>query len=126
MKLHVISVQCEYGKTAYKVDVISFFKILNLLGCSVYNDSDTNFEIELNEYRRAMQAMKNIAHYGKDLPLSILKDDDFFLTQDDVLAVIDIVKTKFKPLTLNDVFHCMERYWEEKDKNSDWIQFCVF
>ncbi len=143
-RVHVVKKQREYGKSeAFKYGFGEFKDLLSSLGCEVYDLDDyssSDFEIPCEEYERAMTILKRIidAHKkDKDMDLNDIDFSDLASPEDtpdwdkfdpdkyDFNDVIDDIE-RLNGYSMEETLKIMQTFWEERDKNSSYIQFYYF
>jgi hypothetical protein len=141
-RVHVVKKQIEYGKSGYfNLAVEEFKDLLSSLGCKcAQNEYSSDFEMPCDEYERAMTILTRIIEAKKkdknmdlngidfsdlaspeDIPDWVKFDPDSY----DFNDVIDIAKN-LQDYSMEEILESMKIFWEERDKNSSWIQFCSF
>lgn len=142
-RVHVVKKQREYGKSeAFNWAFEEFKDLLSSLGCNVCEQDDysSDFEMSCEEYERAMTILTRIIEAKKKDENMDLNDIDFsdLVSPEDVSDwdkfdpdkcdfndVIDNAKN-LQGYTMEEILDVMQTFWEERDKNSSWIQFCSF
>ena len=142
-RVHVVKKQREYGSTdAFNWAFEEFKYLLTSLGCNVCEQDDysSDFEMTCDEYERAMTILKRIidAHKNdKDMDLNDIdfsdlassedtSDWDYFNPDDyDFNHVIECAE-KLEGYSIDEILEIMKIFWEERDKNSSYIQFYYF
>lgn len=122
-KLHVVKKQREYGVQGYfNWEYGKFMDILSGLGCYVAQEDENYdfFEIPLKDYENAMSILKQ---WKDNKEISIEEMEPYYGEQ--VYFDLDSVKTKMDAikLDLDPLLKIMEDFYEERDKDSNWIQF---
>lgn len=138
-RVHVVKKQREYGNSgAFNYAYEEFKTLLSDLGCNVCEQDEysSDFEMEVDDYSRAMKILQRI----KDNPDMDPNNIDFsdFKSSDDtpewsafdpddydfnyVLSDIE----KLEGYSIDDILDIMQTFYDERDKNSKWIQFCSF
>lgn len=138
-RVHVVKKQREYGNScAFNWADEEFKTLLRDLGCNVCEQDEysSDFEMEVDDYSRAMKILQRI----KDNPDMDPNNIDFsdFKSSDDtpewsafdpddydfnyVLSDIE----KLEGYSIDDILDIMQTFYDERDKNSKWIQFCSF
>ncbi len=131
-RVHVVKKQREYGNTqAFNWRYSEFYSMLSSLGCNVCLPNDieeSNFaEMQVTEYRAALDILECLRDGKKfndaDLiELNIESAEDFNADiKDDVMQYIEKIGYELK-----DLCEVMEQFYEQRDQNSDWIQFEAF
>lgn len=142
-RVHVVKKQREFGNSeAFNWAFEEFKGLLSSLGCNVCEEDEysSDFEMTCDDYERAMtiftriiEAQKN----DKDMDLNDIDFSDLTSPEDtpdwekfdpdnyDFNDVIDYAK-KLNGYSMEEILKIMQTFWEERDKNSSWIQFCSF
>ena len=142
-RVHVVKKQREYGSTeAFSWKFEEFKGLLSSLGCNVCEQDEysSDFEMSCEDYERAMTIFARIieAHKkDKDMDLNDIDFSDLASPEDtpewcsfdpyyyDFNDVIDNAKD-IEGYSMNEILKIMQTFWEERDKNSSWIQFSSF
>ena len=142
-RVHVIKKQREYGASeAFNWAFEEFKDLLTSLGCNVCEEEEcsSDFEMSCDEYERAMTILSRIIEAkkkDKDMDLNDIDFSDLTSPEDtpdwesfnpneyDFNEVIDNVKS-LNGYSMEEILKIMQAFWEERDKNSSWIQFCSF
>ena len=142
-RVHVVKKQREYGKSAaFNWAFEEFENLLSSLGCNVCEPDEysSDFEISCEEYDRAMTILARIIEAqkkDKDMDLNDIDFSDLASPEDtpdwdkfdpdkyDFNDVIDNIE-KLNGYSIEEILKIMQTFWEERDKNSSWIQFCSF
>lgn len=130
-RVHVVKKQREYGNSeAFNWKYSEFYSMLSNLGCNVYSPDDmgeSNFaEMQVSEYRAALNILESLRD-GKeiddaDLTALNMSAEDFNADiKDNVMQYIESLGYELKDLCV-----VMEQFYEQRDQNSDWIQFEAF
>lgn len=131
-RVHVVKKQREYGNSeAFNWKYSEFYSMLECLGCNVCSSSEfeeSNFaEMQVTEYRAALNILERLRD-GKEIndadliALNIESAEDFNADiKDDVMQCIESLGYELKDLCV-----VMEQFYEQRDQNSDWIQFEAF
>ena len=142
-RVHVVKKQREYGGTeAFNWAFEEFKDLLRDLGCNVCEQDEysPDFEMSCEEYERGIEILKRIKDaldQDENFDLNCLNFSD--LTSDDDEPdwcsfdpdnydwndVKDDLK-KLNDYSIGEILKIMQDFWEERDKNSSWIQFCSF
>ena len=142
-RVHVVKKQREYGKSeAFNWAFEEVQNLLSSLGCNVCEPDEysSDFEISCEEYDRAMIILARIIEAqkkDKDMDLNDIDFSDLASPEDtpdwdkfdpdkyDFNDVIDDIE-KLNGYSIEEILKIMQTFWEERDKNSSWIQFCSF
>ena len=142
-RVHVVKKQREYGKSeAFNWAFDEFNDLLSSLGCNVctLDGYSPDIEIFCDEYERAMTILTRIIEAkkkDKNMDLNDIDFSDLASPEDtpdwekfdpdsyDFNDVIDKAK-KLQDYSMEKILEIMQTFWEERDKNSSWIQFCSF
>lgn len=142
-RVHVVKKQREYGNSeAFYWAFKEFKDLLSSLGCNVCEDGfySSVFETPCEEYERAMTILTRIIEAqkkDKDMDLNNIDFSDLASPEDtpglysfdpnnyDFNHVIECVE-KLEGYSMDEILEIMQTFWEERDKNSSWIQFCSF
>ena len=142
-RVHVVKKQREYGKSeAFNWAFEEFKDLLSSLGCYVCEQDEysSDFELSCNDYERAMTIFTRIIEAykkDKDIDLNDIDFSDLASPEDtpdwekfdpdkyDFNDVIDYAKS-LEGYSMDEILEIMRDFWEERDKNSSWIQFCSF
>ena len=142
-RVHVVKKQREYGKSeAFNWAFEEFKDLLSSLGCYVCEQDEysSDFELSCNDYERAMTIFTRIIEAqkkNKDMDLNDIDFSDLASPEDtsdwekfdpdkyDFNDVIDNAKS-LEGYSMDEILEIMQDFWEERDKNSSWIQFCSF
>ena len=142
-RVHVVKKQIEYGKSGYFNWAVEEFKdLLSSLGCNAcaLDEYSSDFEMPCDEYERAMTILTRIIEAkkkDKNMDLNDIDFSDLASPEDtpdwekfdpdnyDFNDVIDIAKN-LQDYSMEEILENMKTFWEERDKNSSWIQFCSF
>ena len=142
-RVHVVKKQREYGNSeAFNWAFEEFKDLLSSLGCNVYEQDEysSDFETPCEEYERAMTILTRIIEAqkkDKDMDLNDIDFSDLASPEDtpdwdkfdpdkyDFNDVIDDIE-KLNGYSIEEILKIMQTFWEERDKNSSWIQFCSF
>ena len=139
-RVHVVKKQREYGNSeAFNWAFEEFKDLLRDLGCDVCEQDEysSEFEMSCDDYERGMNILRRINTALKkdenfdlnELDFSDLESSDYdpyWSSFDyDWNDVKDDVK-KLKNYSIDEILKIMQTFWEERDKNSSWIQFCSF
>lgn len=128
-RVHVVKKQREYGNTeAFNWNYSEFYSMLTSLGCNVCSCDEDSYghfaEMTTEDYRAALNILESLRD-GKepredDLDtLDIESVDDF--NEDHKSDVMEYIKTLGYGLEY--LCEIMELFYEQRDQNSDWIQF---
>lgn len=138
-RVHVVKKQREYGKScAFNWAYEEFKTLLRDLGCNVCEQDEysSDFEMEVDDYSRAMKILQRIKD-NPDMDPNYIDFSDFKSSDDtpewaafdpddydfnDVLSDIE----KLEGYSIDDILDIMQTFYDERDKNSGWIQFCSF
>ena len=144
-RVHVVKKQREYGsKEAFNHQYEQFKTLLRNLTCDVYEEDEgsRNFEMSCVDYERAMKILSRIKDaLDKDentdlnkidlsdcIPVYDIEVPDwcrFDISRYDFNDVKDTLK-KFPEYSIEEILKIMQDFFDERDKNSDWIQFSSF
>lgn len=142
-RVHVVKKQREYGKSeAFNWAFEEFKNLLSSLGCNVCEQDEysSDFEMSCEDYERAMTILKRIIEAqkkDKDMDLNDIDFSDLASPEDtsewerfdpanyDFNYVIKIAAS-LNGYSMEEILKIMQTFWEERDKNSSWIQFCSF
>ena len=142
-RVHVVKKQREYGNSeAFNWAFEEFKDLLSSLGCNVCEQDEysSDFEMSCEDYERAMTILKRIIKAqkkDKDMDLNDIDFSDLASPEDtpdwekfdpdsyDFNDVIDYAK-RLQDYSMEEILEIMKTFWEERDKNSSWIQFCSF
>ena len=142
-RVHVVKKQREYGNSkAFYWAFEEFKDLLISLGCNVCEQDEYSFDFEMpcEEYERAMTILTRIIEAqkkDKDMDLNNIDFSDLASPEDtpdwysfdpnnyDFNYVIECVE-KLEGYSMDEILEIMQTFWEERDKNSSWIQFCSF
>ena len=142
-RVHVVKKQREYGNSeAFNWAFEEFKDLLISLGCNVCEQDKYSFGFETpcEEYERAMTILTRIIDAqkkDKDMDLNNIDFSDLASPEDtpdwysfdpnnyDFNYVIKCVE-KLEGYSMDEILEIMQTFWEERDKNSSWIQFCSF
>lgn len=114
-RVHVVKKQMEYGTTeAFNWSQEEFKSLLNALDCGVSEQEEYSdfFESECDEYEKAIGYLKEYKDGKRDFDA---------IDSDDVDAALSELG-----MTAEQVLEVMESFWNERDKNSGWIQFSAW
>lgn len=128
-RVHVVKQQRKYGNSeAFNWKYSEFYSMLSSLGCNVCSpeeDDYSNFaEMQVTEYRAALNILECLRD-GKDIndadliELNIESVDDFNEFQKAI--IMEYIENL--GYELKDLCEVMEQFYEQRDKNSSWIQF---
>jgi len=140
-RVHVVKKQREYGKSE-AFNWAGFKNLLSSLGCNVCEQDEysSDFEMFCEDYERAMTILKRIIDAqkkDKDMDLNDIDFSDlsspegtsewewFDPANYDFNYVIEIA-ANLNGYSMEEILKIMQTFWEERDKNSSWIQFCSF
>ena len=142
-RVHVVKKQIEYGKSGYFNWAVEEFKdLLSSLGCNAcpLDEYPSDFEMPCDEYERAMTILTRIIEAkkkDKNMDLNDIDFSDLASPEDtpdwekfdpdsyDFNNVINMAKN-LQDYSMEEILENMKTFWEERDKNSSWIQFCSF
>ena len=142
-RVHVVKKQREYGNSeAFNWAFEEFKDLLSSLGCNVCEQDDysSDFEMSCEDYERAMTILKRIIKAqkkDKDMNLNDIDFSDLASQEDtpdwekfdpDNYDFNDVIKNaeRLDGYSMEEILEIMQIFWEERDKNSSWIQFCSF
>ena len=142
-RVHVVKKQREYGNSeAFNWAFEEFKDFLSSLGCNVCGQDEysSDFEMSCEEYERAMTILARIIEAqkkDKDMDLNDIDFSDLASpegTSDwekfdpDNYDFNNVIKDaeKLNGYSMKEILEIMQIFWEERDKNSSWIQFCSF
>lgn len=142
-RVHVVKKQREYGSSeAFNWAFEEFKDLLRDLGCNVCEQDEysPDFEMSCEEYERGIEILKRIKDaldQDEDFDLNCLNFSDLASGDDEPDWCsfdpdnYDWNDVKYDVKKLNDysigeILKIMQDFWEERDKNSSWIQFCSF
>lgn len=139
--VHVVKKQREYGASrAFNWAFEEFKDLLSSLGCDVCEQDEysSDFEMSCEDYERAMTILTRIIEAKKkDMDLNDIDLSDLASPEDtpdwekfdpndyDLNDVIDNAE-RLEGYSMEEILEIMQTFWEERDKNSSWIQFCSF
>ena len=142
-RVHVVKKQREYGNSeAFNWAFEEFKDLLISLGCNVCEQDEysSDFETPCEEYERAMTILTRIIEAqkkDKDMDLNNIDFSDLASPEDtpglysfdpnnyDFNYVIECIE-KLEGYSMDEILEIMQTFWDERDKNSSWIQFCSF
>lgn len=142
-RVHVVKKQREYGNSeAFNWAFEEFKELLSSLGCNVCEQDEysSDFEMSCEDYERAMTIFARIieAHKkDKDMDLNDIDFSDLASPEDtpdlykfdpDNYDFNDVIYNaeSLEGYSMDDILKIMQTFWEERDKNSSWIQFSSF
>ena len=135
-RVHVISKQVEYGSTGvFSWKNEEFKDLLRNCGAEVCESGECSddFELLLKDYERAQTILKRM----KENP-DLTNDDlvDLNEVNEDGIEVFDVewkididgIKKAIKNIgyDMDELIECLDAFYNERDKNGDWIQFAAF
>ena len=139
--VHVVKKQREYGNSeAFNWAFEEFKDLLSSLGCNVCEQDEysSDFEMSCEDYQRAMTILTRIIEAKKkDMDLNDIDLSDLASPEDtpdwekfdpddyDLNDVIDNAE-RLEGYSMEEILKIMQTFWEERDKNSSWIQFASF
>ena len=142
-RVHVVKKQREYGNSeAFNWAFEEFKDLLISLGCNVCEQDEYSFDFETpcEEYERAITILTRIIEAqkkDKDMDLNNIDFSDLASPEDtpdwysfdpndyDFNYVIKCAE-KLEGYSIDEILEIMQIFWDERDKNSSWIQFCSF
>ena len=120
-RLHVVSKQREYGKSeGFNWKFEEFKDFLEDLGADVCAVEDCTDEFECDEYsyKKILDILKDYKENGMTDKVKEFFNEKYketkFINDLDNLGGLD------------EVVDIMQRFYDERDKNSEWIQFVAF
>ena len=142
-RVHVVKKQREYGKSeAFNWAFDEFKCLLSSLGCNVCEQDEYSSDCEMlcDEYERAMTILTRIIEAqkkDKDMDLNDIDFSDLASPEGtpewdyfdpDNYDFNEVIKNaeRLQGYTIEEILKIMQTFWEERDKNSSWVQFCSF
>ena len=134
-RVHVVSKQREYGDSeAFNWANEEFKDLLRDLGCNVCEQDEysDDFELLTAHYEVALNILKRMKENpdltNEDIAdLKYGEDDDYDAIDPDMIE-LDDVKDDIEKLgySLEELINVLENFYDERDKNSSWIQFSAW
>ena len=134
-RVHVVSKQREYGDSeAFNWANEEFKDLLRDLGCNVCEQDEysDDFELLTAHYEVALNILKRMKGNpdltNEDIAdLKYGEDDDYDSIDPDMIELED-VKDDIEKLgySLEELINVLEMFYDERDKNSSWIQFSAW
>lgn len=130
-RVHVISKRAEYGDSeAFNWANEEFKDLLRNLGCTISEDSEdgysSNWETLVSGYEIAMGILEKMANgdsvdgYTFTNPET---DEEIEICEDDVK---DSIKEVGYENRISDLLDTLRTFYNERDKNCDWIMFSAW
>jgi len=133
-RVHVVSKQPEYGATeAFNWANEEFKDLLRNCGAYVCDEEYSDeFELPVGDYERSLTILKRMKENPDltDDDLADLKveteDEQNNFDPDDI--IIYGIKESIEKLdcTIEELIEILENFYEERDKDSDWIKFSAW
>jgi len=133
-RVHVVSKQVEYGNTeAFNWKGEEFKCLLRNCGANACGeDYSDNFDLPVGDYERSLTILKRMKE-NPDLTNDDLADlkvetEDGQNNFDPDLIDINDIKESIKILdyTIEELIEILENFYEERDKDNDWIEFSAW
>ena len=133
-RVHVVSKQAEYGATkAFNWANEEFKDLLHNCGATVYcEECSDEFELSVGDYERSLTILKRMKENpdltNDDLAdLKVETEDGQNNFDPDLIDIEDINVSILKlDCTIEELIEILESFYEERDKNSDWVEFSAF
>lgn len=131
-RVHVVSKQREYGDSeAFNYACDKFSELLEKLGCTLSSDTldrSSFIEVPVSEYKRAIKIMERIIDTDSnklkdEIDLSELKSDDFDPDTIDLQVIVAYIKELGYYNDPYRLLMVMIDFYNERDMNSNYIQF---
>lgn len=109
-RVHVVKKQEKYGDSeAFNWKQDEFIDLLESLNCQIDNNEDDRFEVLAEEYECAINYLKDIKAGKTDF------DEIDLLEFNEALEDLDY--------SIDELIEVMEEFYDERDKDSDYIIF---
>ena len=122
-RVHVVKKQEQYGNSeAFNWSFEEFHSLLDLLGCEVCAEDEyaDRFECLSDNYRNALDCLKRYKKIGmKSRKMKALMDELGFDEEELTYYLAKLGEIDY-------VIQSMQRFWEERDKKSSYIQFVAW
>ena len=133
-RVHVVSKQPEYGATeAFNWACEEFKDLLSNCGANVCGEEYSDeFELPVEDYERSLTIIKRMKEdpdlTNDDLAdLKVETEDGQNNFDPDSIDLEDIGASILKlDYTIEELIEILENFYEERDKNSDWIEFSAW